>query len=352
MPVKRGIGILTVNTDARTRKLWFGTGGPAAAAWVGSGGPVGFASEPWVAEAESIRILGTAENAELIVSLYHQRLKNGRPSDIRIGSPNYCEDLSDPPTVFRSMMENELPASLGGWHLLNEADYRTYAVLDAYRKDKKISDRVWSLLEVHPAFPALSFIRTIDWDAAIEFLSVLVDPRFHVSPKHPDRNSKMKSFFGLAPGPGGNVHKFLEKNYDNGSQGDAKYSRAQVALGTWFNDVDTVLTATIIGPRNFLMRSVREFLMNLPNDRSHQDVVAVTRTSHIFLRFVREVWLDCLTPKRSYEKHMRVVRTSPRWKKKVSRMIPNAWYNPTLFVPEHFFKFSDEVNAWHAHNTQ
>lgn len=351
MPVKRGIDILTVHTDEVERSIWFGTGGSLASVWEGSGGIPEFIAEPWVTDAGSVRVLGTSANAELIVSLYNQRLTTGLPQFIKIGSPGCCRNLRDIVTVFHDMMENALPPSVGGWHELAEADYRTYAALAAYQKDGKLSDRVLKLLEVHPAIPALTFIPSINWDYAIEFLDLMVDPRFHIDRKYPDRNGQLKSFFGLGRGTNSgiyNVRAFLsgreEWKHDS-------YHRARVVLGTWYNDVETVIGAGgAVSPDNFLMRVVRQMLVE-GDDRADQDVVAVLKASHIFLRFVKEVWLDSLTPPRHYELARLPVRSKPRKIGDVPRMLGNPWYNPTLFVPEYFFKFEDELRAWWKHTS-
>lgn len=352
MPVKRGIDILAVHTDESAdeskRTLWFGTGGPRASAWDGDGGLAGFVSEPWVGEAGSLRVLGTAENAGLIVALYNQRLKTGLPQSIKIGSPGYCRNLDDLGVVFHDMMENSLPPSTGGWHELSEVDYRTYAVLAAYREDGKLSDRVVKLLEVHPAISALTFIPTIDWESALDLLRLIVDPRFHISSINPDRNSQLKSFFGLGRGVNCGIYNVRAFLSGRGEWQQEGYCCAEVVLKTWYNDADGVLRDETIIPENFLFRAVRQRMFEARGS-DDQDVVAVLKASHIFLRFVKEVWLDGLTPPRHYEMVRLPVRSKPRKMDDVPRMRANAWYNPTLFLPEHFFKFEDELVAWWKH---
>lgn len=340
MTVHRGIDILTVHTDEKTREIWFGTGRPRASKWQGDG-PDEFARVKWVSEAETIRILGTEANADMIVQLHNQRLKTGMPHDIEIGGPWSCRIDEGPDAVFHDMLENQLPSSVGGWHKLSESDYRTYAVLAAFRKDGYLSDYVGTLLRVHPAYPAFSFVEGIDWDYAIELLRLLVDPRFLVDPRYPDRFSRTKQFFGLASKDHNGTYN--ARAFMTGRDGcqSLNYRRAKIVFGTWFReDCNSEL-----GPKDFLMRA---FHARAKGAREEPREMALVQASQIFLRFVRDVWLDFLTPPRVYRTEY-VGRKGSKIKDGYQRIVCSDCYNPTLFVPGHFFRHRDEDEAWKKH---
>lgn len=340
MTVQRGTENLTVHTESETGHIWFGTGDSRACRWdkqPKKAASSRFAEESWVRDASTVRVLGTAANAQLIVDLYNQRLKSKEPQSIKICSPKPSDDPKDIPAVFRGMMENELPASVGGCHEASEADYRIYAVIASFRRSGRLlTDSVKQFLQVHPAYPALSFLPKVNWESAIRFLEQLVDPRFHIHRANPDRNSQLKSFFGLRRENGAaNVQAFLSGSSKTRA---VRYSYAELVLRTWASSLVPMVAdrENNDGPEHFLVRIVREEMVKCEHD-AH--IRGVLKASHVFLRFVKGVWLDNLTPSREY------IKISGPWV-----LSPCETYSPTLFVPEYFFRNDDEVDAWHAHN--
>ena len=69
----------------------------------------------------------------------------------------------------------------------------------------------------------------------------------------------------------------------------------------------------------------------------------ILAASRVFARFVREVWLDRLTPPRNYTK-VRTIQGKVRMKMK-----PSERYSPQLFVPQHFFEDQAAADAWRQH---
>jgi hypothetical protein len=71
---------------------------------------------------------------------------------------------------------------------------------------------------------------------------------------------------------------------------------------------------------------------------------ALLAASRVFARFLRDVWLDNLTPRREYVKTMnKPVR---------NRLLPAQQYSPQLFVPELFFEDARLVSAWRIHSSR
>lgn len=328
MPSTRSMDELILHTAGGV--LYFGTGRPQAAVF--DRGPQEFVAQEWVRQADSVRILGTADNASLIVELHNHRLRHGRPQ-IYLGSPSLCRLDRDPPDVIRQLMEIEHPPSVGGWHKMRSTDYTAYALINEFAwSGGELTERVRMALEAHPAYRFLQFIPTLDDVATVRVLCEMRDPRFHVDPKAPDAVSRLKQFFGLGE-PGGvlNANAFLTTDR---SQVTARYELADAVLAAWSGGWEYEVQRDVIPPRCFLMRVVRQM-----RKRGRSTAIALLRASHVFLRYLRYTWLDAMTPPREYE----LLSAGQRR----SRMKPERVYAPTMFVPEHFFANADEVAAWH-----
>lgn len=335
MTVRHGIATLTAHTDDSTGEIWFGTGRPQASKWAG-GGADEFVQTDWVMNADTIRICGTEANADLIVRLYNHRLKTGFPADIRIGGTGSIRPGSDAATVFQEMLENQLPPSVGGWHKISEADYRNYALLSTFREDGRLSDRVLTHLRVHPVYPALSFVKGLQREFALLLIRHIVDPRFLVDPAHPDRFSRMKCRFGLDRKSHNGIYNARAWLHGNVGWQVRAYSEAEIVFNTWYRG--DVADRSKIAPRDFLYRAFYAQLQGREETRE----IALLKASHILLRFLRDVWLDGLTPSRQF------VSGAPG---EPCRMVASRSYSPTLFVPEHFFRRDDEVQAWYDHTS-
>lgn len=318
----------------RDGRLWFGIDRPMGAVWPG---PVAdFIQQDWVRSAERLKILGTPENASLIVSLYDQRLRTQGRQRIMLGSPGLCHVDRDTPEVFRQMLEMEYAPSVGGWHTMVAEEYPAYALIDHLQQTNgSIGMKALCYLQAHPAFPALSFIPSIVLPRAIKLLQVIVDPRFHVDPSHPDRTAKLRTLLGLDSVGLTNVRAYIHNTVQEKNH---KYSMTELTLNTWSGGWSKLATQPSVDARDFLMRVVKTML------RTHEMETALLRTSHVFVRFLRDVWLHNLTPKRVYMTDNRVPVADNR-----CHIKPCRRYNPDLFVPEHFFARADEVQAWLSH---
>ncbi len=336
---QQGVTEVMLHTDCG--ELWFGVGRPQATRWPGSRSD--FVRQDWVLNSDCIRVLGSNDNADLIVDLHNAKFKSGAPCKIQLASPWACRLDRGVPEVFRQMLEMAQAPSVGGWHTMNQCDYTVYALSVESRKARgKLTDTVMCLLQAHPAWSALSFIPTINFEVAAQLLYTIIDPRFHIDPANPDRNSRLKAFMGVEDASPGihNVRAYLQ---DRAEQRHANFGRAELLLDTWCGGWRHVAAQDVVGPRDFLMRIVK-----IKAGHKGEDV-AVLRASHVFLRFLRDVWLDRLTAPREFGR--RVEKLGRKRTSKVKRSVMQACksYTPTLFVPVHFFERPDEIGAWMAH---
>lgn len=229
----------------------------------------------------TIRLLGVPRNAPLIAGLFERRAALSLRR-IELAGPQVCDtltELDDPERTLFRMRQCLLPSHCGGWHVLTELEYPAYAHVTA-------EDDRW--LQRHPAWSAVSFIGGVNPTAVATLLRQLLDPRWHVSPLHPDRSGRLRTFLGLMP--------------RSAASGCSRY---RLVRDTWKSDNPG---AAIERPEYFLWRR------SLETDD--------LRACHKFASFLRYTWLDALQRR------------------------PGG---ADLFDPQQFFARDDECKAYAAH---
>lgn len=187
-----------------------------------------------MSQVRSIRLLGTENNAALILSLQRLRLAAaGLPVGqlpIVLGSPAVCRtvsNLKDPEAALHYLWQPESNLSWQ-WHQLSGGDYCSYALVDALRREYGLmSDKVRHIAAYHPAWPAVSFVPNADTDAACRLLATIVDPRWYIHYTHPHRLSRLLAYLGVTPN---NVAAYLGEGPP-----DKHYDRAATVIGVWYN---------------------------------------------------------------------------------------------------------------------
>lgn len=147
------------------------------------------------------RILGTPANAELISSLY-LRKNRGEVRAIEVAGPHFltAAERNDPAATLVKMRKIKAAAAVGGWHALSFHDYSTYSLMARMLRNRFVFDEMAaSYLRIHPAYRALKFIPTLDDAAVAQLLIAVVDPRWFVDSRMPERDSKINLYFGLTP---------------------------------------------------------------------------------------------------------------------------------------------------------
>lgn len=271
--------------------------------------------------ANTFCLVGTPQNADLICRLYEAHGETSFPTTIKLASPAAADEPDD----------GTVPPSLGGWHTMTDADYATYRLIEAQlHEEPEYHHSYW--LKLHPAYAALSFLPSLRPEAAIDLLGKIVDPRFHVDPAQPDRLARLRAFLGL----NGQPALRGAAAYDAGCASDQRYSLldASVVFATWSDGYADAIAKPALAPREFLFRVMKSV-------KADTRAEALLKASHVFVRFLRDVWLDQLTPPRKY--HSDGVHP-PRL-----TADPAAGYCPQLFVPRLFFGQRDEAEAWEEH---
>lgn len=250
-----------------------------------------------VEEVGEVRLLGAKSNAELICRLYQSTVDRGTDTRLLIGSPSICQPSrsDDPEHVFEQMPTLDTRrASVGGWHEVTPADYASYRLAWIGQGRSTLTREADTIVRNHPAWPALSFIPTLDMAQAANLLATILDPRWYVSQERPDRHSKIRAYMGLVS----QNARFACKEC---SSPGANYGRFQLLLRAWRGN--SGLKPEEDDPRDFLRRCAV---------RQSDEAKGILKASSLFLNFVRSVWLD-------------VINTS----------------NQELFVPEYFFANDD-----------
>ena len=300
-----------------------------------------FATQSWVLEADALRLLATRDNCDLICALHAARCGTGLPRQVLLGNPRILPvEYERLGKVFGRMERCDISPSLGGWRELASKDYVTYALAGVLKKSEGFNNLAERLLREHPVWPALSFLSDINKESACELICTMLDPRWWVDPSKPDARKRLNSSFGLGQDGRQNLAHIIMGGPENPP---GRYcDRARLVLDTW--------TGGEYVPPAESRLDANSFLWRIQAKKAKTAMHSMQRACHVFLSFMRSVWLDNLTDERQYEA---VTRKLGKAKKQVSwtymKMVKSERYSPQLFVPEHFFELSTEVSAWNKH---
>jgi len=226
------------------------------------------------------RIIGIAQNAELISALY-LKSNNKEMRGVEIAGPNILHEpaeLNDPSIVLSRMRSVDIAPAAGGWHKLSLHDYPTYAMLSRMLRNKFVFDEAAeTYFHIHPVRKALLFIPTISEPNVAKLLTIIIDPRWYVDRRAPDRAAKLELYLGLTPQTQACVSRpehLLIKTRE---------FRCQTVLSAWkTKPADAV---DIQDPANFLYR-----IHNAVGGNAKGDL----RASQAFVRYLRYNWLSAL----------------------------------------------------------
>lgn len=293
-----------------------------------------FLEADWLKSADVVRVVGSLANAPLIRALWNAKLSGQLSAVVLICRPEKDphHPVKDPNRVFNWMRRVYFPPSVGGWHRMTSDDYITYSLVEECQRDfqydePRLSELTVSLLKAHPAYPAVAFPATAYLTAAAFVLAAIVDPRWHVEESHPDRQKRYRRVMGVMnERAASRLLTALEKpswppNLQN------PVNRSRLAARAWASTWQQVARAD-----TFLSKIVME------QSTHAEGVLTATR---LYLQFVKDVWLDSLTPNRHY---------IPLGAQK--RLCKCSRYSPTLFVPEYFFNHDKGlIKQWHVHRS-
>jgi len=259
-------------------------------------------------ETACVQTLGISGNMDLILALY-AKLKRRQLASVQLAGPLVCEtkqELATPPVALLRMRQCRLAGSLGGWHDMLEGDYSAYALLANLKKSGRWTEHARRLLEEHPAWVSLQFITQISPEYAGLTLAEIVDPRWYIDPRNPNRISKLESYLGLIP-----------RIQPTCSVGDTTYHRrCRYVLKTW-KSLPEPTGETLRQPGNFLWR-----IWKNAGGGDRGDL----RASQAFIAFLRHSWMD--------------------------RIIGKSVRSCSLFSPDALFRTQLEIDAYTSHMTR
>jgi len=267
----------------------------------------GFVSDLRRRDSLHVRVLGTPENAPLIVALYQQCCSPRRHGKLEVASPLVCETDSErktPTVALYRMRQCLLSPSLGGWHQVDELDYPAYAIAAQLAKDGGFTDHAKRLLLTHPVYHDLTFLPTLDVEATASLLSLILDTRWFVDFRNPYRLSKLRMFLGLTP-------RYM-RQVAAGAVNCERALRCRAALNAWKGHTSLMAVNTAL-PGNFLWRRRAYAGCGVKGD---------LRATQAFVTYLARTWQQQLVSKSNQELEM--------------------------FVPESLLR-GDEVDAYREH---
>lgn len=266
-------------------------------------------SSPLLRLTTNVRILGIPRNAEIITSLY-LRKRQRELASIAIAGPNVCEspeELHDPYAALMRMRASYLSTACGGWHSITDSDYAIYALISKVQHAAEWFDKTSkAFYEAHPLYPAVNFIGGISHPDVAMLMTMIVDPRWYIDRRLPDRASKLELYLGLTPRIQRRVsddRKLLHGGRD---------LRCATVLNCWKTSHPGTINYDL--PHNFLWRVWKAAGGGIKGD---------LRASQAFIRYLRLNWLDVLVQRHGMRDH--------------------------LFSPTHFFKTNAEREAFVQH---
>jgi hypothetical protein len=169
-------------------------------------------------------------------------------------------------------------------------------------------DAAQAYLQLHPAHKALTFIPTINPAELAKLFTTIIDPRWYVDKRLPERAAKLELFLGLTPQIQNRV-----SNTDCLLKRSREF-RCATVLAAWKSaDVDTL---DLTEPANFLYR-----IYAAAGGGPRGDL----RASQAFVRYLRHNWLAGLEARNGVK--------------------------DGLFAPNLFFKSPAEIAAYSVHMT-
>lgn len=286
---------------------------------------------------DGARLVGLRSNARLIIKLWHLK-QTGKLNSVAVCTPGVCRtktEWNSPDAVMAGMRMCGLAPSQGGFHEVVEDDYRAYALA---AEDINNTENIMRLLQAHPAWRAMSFIKSLNKKACAELLSKLIDPRWFVDRCYPDKNGRMESAFGLNPRTQIGVtlrnqtkqlnHKWCRVVLESWK---SKQFESEVMQRLELANLQPIENCELLGvaPYDFLWR-IWGYHMGLGGNRAPDAVKADLRASQRLLHFIRYTWLAELYAHSGATPEQRAA----------------------LFRPADFFKHPLEIAAFECHEIE
>ncbi len=336
----KAIDTLTLKLHMHGRKIWC-LDGDHTVRCAGES-PEAFFEGELCTHTDRVRLVGNAANSRLIVRLYDLKQK-GKLESVQVCTPLVCpvdKDRQKPEAMLIGMRNFTRAPSQGGFHEVEESDYRSYALLESLTqgtlRGQPVDVDALQLLRGHPAWRPLSFIQSLDKLSVAGLLAYILDPRWYIDQCAPDRLGKLEAWLGLNPK--------TQAGVSSGRPRWRHHRRCQVVLNCWKDvpleeDVryrfelsapNPIEGSDLTGcaPWDFAWRRWGHRLgIGRPDAPEGDPVMADLRGSQRFIAFLRHVWLSELY--------------------RDSTAMPEQ--NAALFRPADFFRHPTEIAAYELH---
>lgn len=230
-----------------------------------------------VGPVQDVFLLAAECNAAVIRQVYIQQQQVG--GRVWLASPTALKTVPNAACmlVMRFQQLASLPASMGGWHAMTDADaviYDLHHLLKNNSQQNELTElAMHDRLTQHPAWKLWSFMPTLSLTAFARLLTTIGDPRWFVCPEHPTRDGRLNLYLGIHP-------DVLRKQHDT-----AKMVRLRNVLNTWkAHAAPDGVAPEDLPPSNFVYRRYAQY-------RDQDRVKAQIRASQHFINFVRQTWL-------------------------------------------------------------
>lgn len=245
-----------------------------------------------------VRVPGFVGNAELLKLLYEIKILE-ECQTLEVCSPVCCEsavDRKDPAVLLHCLRRFHLPPSLGGWHHFAIKDYTSYTLAHHYATGGGYDEHATRLTIAHPAWPAMSFVGSIQQEAFSHLVAAILDPRWFVDPwGDPNQTDRLERYLGV-------VGK---------TEAGGRGARFKLVKDCW--KLEGQPQGVYFEPRDFLWR-----LWTDAGGGDKGDLIACKQ----FVELLRLTWLQ-------------------------SMHLGNQGSH--LFVPEHFFTTREEIECFGKH---
>ncbi len=267
-----------------------------------------------------VRLLGTAMNAKLIVRLLRRALRPGAPFYVALGTPTIVPQHQQPPALITEAVAQSayFPTSVGGWRRATEDDLAVYRAAVEITKPAPDRELLATLAYSHASWRLASFVNLMEPADYAAWLGHVRDPRWYVSPRHPERSARLQKYMGLWPDL--QLTTMLNRPGPYGPQ-----QRCMATRRCWLPDAllrpEQQRAYDCDAPSSFIFRVFRRIMLR-PGDAT--PAVAYVRASQMFVKFARSAWLAMTTKM-------------------------NGQPTLELMYPEQFFKTQEELQAFQTH---
>ena len=245
---------------------------------------------------DTVRVLGNAQAASLLVSLFDAN--RGRQSKrIFVGSPGILRDelnAGSPSAVFRRFSLLHVAGSVGGWRRLSETDRNVYLFLTKLACHGGGHSQTNTAFVKHPAYRLCVFLKNINgsqWSALQDLVGHIVDPRWHIDPRNPDRHRRLQFALGLTPAT---AKRHFDRTIDKTGSGLATDTEEATALSLAFTAFLGDGRQPRASPYDFLQRYYESRIVFRPQHLAWVD------TCRLGLQLLVAFWLNEVSRQRLF----------------------------------------------------